>query len=147
VRVFSPLPTPVVTYCTSKVNSKGCTPQISSSGTPRVGGTSAFTIRASNELAGHMGSLFYGFSPQQVPFQGGWLCLKQPFNRSKLQASGGTGTNCNGAYSFDFNNWIKSGSDPALKAGTFVCAQWWSRDLASTGAANTTDALRFVIAP
>ncbi|MCE9596040.1 MAG: integrin alpha [Planctomycetes bacterium] len=147
VRVFSPLPEPVLTYCTSKVNSKGCTPAISSSGLPKVSGTAPFTIRASNELSKHNGSLIYGFEPQQTPFQGGWLCMKQPLNRCKLQKSGGTAGNCTGAYSFDFNNFIRSGNDPALKAGTFVCVQWWSRDLASIGGANTTDALRFVISP
>ncbi|MBI5435129.1 MAG: FG-GAP repeat protein [Planctomycetes bacterium] len=147
VRVWSPLPEPVVSYCTSKVNSLGCTPTISHTGMPKVSGTAAFTIRATNELAGHNGALFYGFVPQAKPFQGGWLCIEQPLMRTTLLSSGGSGSACNGSYSFDFNNWIRNGGDPALVAGELVCVQYWSRDPGALGTSNTTNALRFVINP
>ncbi|MCC7171148.1 MAG: FG-GAP repeat protein, partial [Planctomycetes bacterium] len=147
VRVWSPLPEPVVSYCTSKVNSLGCTPTISHTGMPKVSGTTAFTIRATNELPGHNGSLFYGFVPQAKPFQGGWLCIEQPLMRTTLLSSGGSGSTCNGSYSFDFNNWIRNGGDPALVAGELVCVQYWSRDPGAVGTSNTTSALRFVINP
>lgn len=147
VRVWSPLPQPVVTYCTSKQNSLGCTPTISSTGSPKVSGTAAFTVRAANEIGGLQGSLFYGFVPQMKPFQGGWLCVEQPLMRTTVMTASGTSGACNGSFSFDFNNWIRNGGDPALLAGRFVCVQYWSRDPNAPSTSNTTNALRFVINP
>lgn len=147
VRIWSPLPQPVITYCTAKVNSLGCTPAISSTGLPKVSGTSAFTIRATNEIGGRQGSLFYGYVPQEAPFMGGWLCMKQPLKRTVVLTSGGSVSACDGSYSFDFNNWIRTSGEPGLVAGRFVAVQYWSRDPASSSTSNMTDALRFVISP
>ncbi len=146
-RIFSPMPMPVVTYCTAKTNSKGCAPQITSTGTPKASGTSVFAVKASNELSQRPGTLFYGFHPQEKPFNGGWLCIDQPLNRTVVVNSGGNSTlDCSGSYTFDFNAFIRSGKDPALVPGTFVAVQWWSRDPNSTSDV-TSNALRFVINP
>ena len=133
-------------YCTAKLNSLGCTPAISWSGTPSLGG-GAFTISAQNLVANAPGQLFYGTNGRaNVPFQGGTLCVAAPRRRTPLQSAGGS-SGCSGAFSFDFAAWLASNSDPALGAGTLVDAQFWGRDSADPFGSSLSDALEFVIAP
>jgi hypothetical protein len=138
------------TYCTAKVNSLGCTPSISGSGTPSVDPTQgAFEVRV-NELISHMnGLLFYGQVPNAAPFQGGLLCIGGTVTRTGLQNSGGTGTqpNCTGKMSFDFNAYLASGADPALSAGSMVFAQYWTRDVNDLFGSSLSDALAFDLCP
>ena len=136
------------TYCTAKVNSQGCTPAISSSGSPSVSSASPFDIRATSVLNQKQGLLFYGYAATAVPFQGGTLCVQPPSRRTPLQGSGGTAApanDCSGSYSFDFNAWVQSGADPLAVAGQAIFAQYWSRDPATVSTTGLTDALAFVI--
>ena len=48
------------TFCAAKLNSLGCTPSISSSGTPKFSNTSGFTITATNVINNKPGLLLYG---------------------------------------------------------------------------------------
>jgi hypothetical protein len=137
------------TYCTAKVNSAGCTPAISSTGTPSASAGSGFVIHTANVLDNKIGLHFYGKNgPDSFPFQGGTLCMRPPHVRTPLQDSGGTPP-CNGSYNTDFNFWIFSGSDPALVAGQQVWAQTWSRDpgFAPPNNVGLSDALDFIICP
>jgi hypothetical protein len=139
---------PPQVYCTAKVNSLGCIPAIGWSGFPSATAGGGFTVAASNELAQKFGLLFYGTSGAQAqPFQGGFLCVQPPIQRTAVQGSGGAAGTCSGGYGFDFNAWIAGGSDPALVAGAKVWSQYWSRDPASPSTTNLTDALEFTIAP
>ncbi len=139
------------TYCTAKVNSKGCTPHIGSNGTPSATSTSPFKVTGTNLINNKVGLLFYGHQVSGAPFQGGYLCMKLPITRTTLQNSGGTasGTDCSGNYSFDFNAWIKSGGDPSLTAGSLIFAQYWARDPADPTGFTTslTNGLVFQICP
>ncbi len=138
-----------VTYCTGKVNSLGCTPAISITGTPSESSSSAFLVGAVNLVNQKNGLLFYSHRPTVALFQGGTKCVADPTSRTPSQNSGGatTGASCTGVFSFDFNDWIRNGPDPSLVAGAEVYAQYWSRDPQSPSHTSLSNALRFVINP
>jgi len=134
-------------YCTSKVNSAGCTPSIGSTGIPSASAGSGFNITTINELDNRNGLYFYSKTgSNNAPFQGGFLCALAPLIRTPVQNSGGTAP-CGGMYSIDFNAYIASGVDPALVSGQQVWMQTWSRDPASPSTTNLSDALSFTICP
>ena len=136
-------------YCTAKVNSLGCLPEIGSTGRPSVSDPAPFTVEASQVLNNKPAILFYGFAAQAVPFQGGTLCIGPPIRRTAVQSTGGNPPplDCSGTLSYDFNALIQSGADPQLVAGTFAYAQYWYRDAQSPQPVGLTDALRFSPCP
>lgn len=140
-------PAPVEAYCVAKVNSLGCTPAITWSGTASATSASAFLIGASQVLGAKPGLLFYGYGPSAAPFQGGTLCVAPPIKRTNVQTSTGSSSSCLGAYSYDFNALIQSGADPALVAGEDAYCQYWTRDPASPSTTGLTNALRCRIQP
>jgi hypothetical protein len=137
------------TYCTGKLNSLGCTPGISSSGTPSASSIAPFAITATSFINQKNGLLFYSHAPTSVLFQGGTKCVMNPTVRTPPQSSGGSasGNDCTGAYSFDFNAWMVNGWDSTLVAGSEVYAQFWSRDPQTPSHTSLSNALRFVINP
>ena len=145
MRVISPLPFPVGTYCQGKVNSAGCLPLIATSGTAKASGTGAFTISATKIVANKSGFLFYGLAPANIPFQGGTLCVQVPTRRTLAQNSGSSGTGCTGTFAMNFNAWIQSGIDPQLMAGQEVYGQYFFRDVGSSS--GFTNAVTFTINP
>jgi len=144
-------PTPEA-RCIAKVNSEGCTPNLSFVGACSASAPSGFDIVASNVLNKKVGMLFYTLGgSQQVPFAGGWLCVGSPVRRTLALLSGGSasGTDCTGVYTFDFNTWIAAGKDKTLVAGVTVDGQFWSRDpgFAAPNDIGLTQAAHFGIAP
>ena len=142
--------TPTV-YCTAKVNSQFCTPAITYSGAASASSPQPFDIGAMNMLNNKNGVLFYGFDSYNLPFQGGFLCVKPPVKRTPVQNSGGNPppADCSGTYSFDFNAYIQSGADPLLVVGASVFAGYWARDPADFIGFGTSlsDAVAFTICP
>ncbi len=138
-------------YCTAKINSQGCLPQVQFTGSPSASLLAPFRIQARFVLNNKPGLLFYGLAFQTLPFQGGTLCVESPLVRTAVQFAGGNPPpdDCSGLYSFDFNDYIQSGSDPRLVAGTLVDAQYWMRDpLDPSGfTSGLSDALHFAIEP
>ena len=136
-------------YCTAKTNSQGCVPAIGYSGTPSATLAAPFDVTASQVINNKNGLLFYGYWSHNLPFQGGFLCVKAPTLRTPIQNSGGNAgpDDCSGMYSFDFNAHIQTGLDPRLQFGRTVFAQYWCRDPASASTTGLTDGLRFVIGP
>lgn len=140
------------TYCTAKTNSLGCVPAMTSDGVPMASWPQDYYLRASQILNQKSGMLIYSTAnAAALPFHGGTLCMLQPIHRTPPQQSGGstTGSDCTGAFAFDFNAWIATGTNPALVAGASVWAQYWSRDpgFAPPNNASLTDATTFVIWP
>lgn len=140
------------TYCTAKVNSAGCTPQISFVGTPSASASAGFHVFGTSVLNRAPGLLVYGTNGRATtPFGGATLCLAAPLRRTPVQNSGGSavGVDCSGSYHLDFAAWVASGADPTLVAGTTVNAQWYSRDtgFAPPGNVGLTNALEFTLAP
>jgi hypothetical protein len=137
-------------YCTAKTNSQGCVPTISTIGAPSASAASGFDIIGSNFLNKKSGLMFYGTLGRfSLPFQGGHLCVKPPFKRTSVQSSGGspTGLDCTGAYSLDFNAYLAGGGDPAVTAGKYVQAQYWSRDPADPFTVSLSAGIEFVVCP
>jgi|GEM_PF-845651 len=136
-------------YCTAKINSQGCLPSIHSTGTASMTSASPFLVEATNVLNNKSGLLFYGLGANDVPFQGGRLCIQAPHRRTPVQNSSGNAgpTDCSGSYSFDMNAWIQSGADSNLTAGVRVYTQYWSRDPQSPSQTGLTNGLDFVICP
>jgi hypothetical protein len=140
------------TYCTAKINSLGCTPAISVTGSASASAGSGFAIAATQVMNQKLGILLYGRSGRAAtPFHGGFLCAAPPRHRTPPVISGGSasGSDCSGSFSFDFNAWIATGADPTLAPGTQVNAQYWSRDpgFAPPNNVSLTDAVEFGICP
>jgi hypothetical protein len=144
-------------YCIAKLNSLGCLPAISSSGSPSATAGSGFSVHGSNVRNQKSGLLLYGLNGQStLPFQGGTLCVASPVRRTPGVSSGGsaTGNDCTGVYTIDFNAFAAGslgGTPPsALQTpGTVVDAQWWGRDPGFVSPNNTTltDGLHFTLCP
>ena len=137
-------------HCTAKVSSMGCTPTIGYSGSAGFSNPNPFDITATQVINNKNGILFYGLNgPQAVPFQGGWLCAQPPLKRTPVQGSGGNPPpdDCSGSFSFDFNAWAQSGSDPNLAPGVLVNGQFWYREPQSPSTTGLTDAIEFPMCP
>ena len=139
----------VASYCTAKVDSLGCAPQMWSNGTPSVNALEPFWVMASGVQSQKTGILFYGFATNASPWNGGTLCVGAPIQRTTLQASGGTpaGGDCSGSFQLDFNARIQSGVDPLLVVGADVFAQHWYRDPNGSFGVGISDALSFDVTP
>jgi hypothetical protein len=141
-------------YCTSKVNSLGCSPWIGFVGQSSAAATSGFKVQASDVLANKSGLFFYGVNGKaSIPFQGGTLCIQAPIRRAPVENSGGTSA-CTGHYALDFNAFAHGalGGTPLpalIVAGTAVCCQAWGRDPGFVAPDNTSlsNALRYVVLP
>ena len=129
-------------YCTAKVNSLGCTPAISSSGTPSASSASPFTIAASEVLNQKFGLCFYGYDFASAPFQGGTMCVATPVRRTAVQSSGGSvgPGDCSGQFALDFNAHIQSAADPRWSRVPGY-AEYWYRDPASPSTTGLSNAL------
>ncbi|MEO6711340.1 MAG: hypothetical protein ABI054_06650 [Planctomycetota bacterium] len=141
-------------YCSSKVNSLGCSPWIGFVGQSSAAAASGFKVQASNVLASKSGLFFYGLNGQaSTPFQGGTLCIQAPILRTPVGNSGGTSA-CSGQYALDFNAFAQGSlggaPSPALIVpGTAVCCQAWGRDpgLPAPNDTSLSNALRYVVLP
>jgi hypothetical protein len=149
VQCYRTFPCAPSIFCTGKVNSLGCAPQVSFSGSPSASSSAPFLVSASSFLNQKTGLLFYSHQPTGVAFQGGFKCAANPTIRTPPQSSGGSssGSDCSGTYSFDFAAWMVSGVDPSLDVGSEVFAQYWSRDPASASHTSLSNAVRFLVNP
>lgn len=138
-------PPPAQVYCLAKPNSLGCLPRISTSGAPTLTGYDDFVIHATDVLPAKFGVAFHGFGADQVPLQGGWLCMQVPLVRTpvRLAAPLGSGATCDGWYSFHMTQEYMASE--GFGPGTNVCAQWWSRDPAAPFGTGLSDAVSFTV--
>jgi len=139
----------VSTYCTGKLNSEGCVPQIDGQGTPSINSAAGdFVLSATDVIAGNTGLLFWGLAPDNQPFLGGTLCVAGPLQRMSSQAAMGAGGSCSGTLTEDFGVAMSSGTFPNLQVGVDVYAQFYARDpQAAVAPVTFTDAATFQIQP
>lgn len=139
---------PAFVYCTAKFNSALCLPAMGFTGYASASNAAPFLLTATNIINQKTGLLFYGYSSNAAPFNGGTLCVHSPIRRTPTQNSGGnpTGVSCTGTFSFDFNAYIQTGVDPLVQVvGQQVNTQYWSRDPQDPFTTNTTDAVQFAV--
>lgn len=117
---------PIATYCSPKTNSLGCSPLIAAVGTPRASGLDSFFLTAAGEVGNKSGIFFWGTSPASIPFGGGTLCIQPPTKRTPPQLSGGSGSACDGVYSFHFTQAYMA--QQGVQAGATLYGQFWGRD-------------------
>jgi hypothetical protein len=148
---YAPVPT---VYCSAKLNSQGCLPEIAASGVCSATHTNPFLISASKVVDNKSGLLFYGFGQRAQPFQGGLHCIQLPTKRSVGMNSGSNGLPppgnfCSGAFFYDFNAQVQSGLYANLVPGALVYAQFWHRDPLDPAGFGTglSNAICFGIAP
>ncbi|MBM3988373.1 MAG: hypothetical protein FJ294_10525 [Planctomycetes bacterium] len=140
----------VRSYCTAKVSSLGCTPQIGWAGTPSVTASGPFVITAANVLNQKSGVFFFGTSGRIAQsFLGGTLCVRAPVVRTPMRSSGGsTGApDCSGVLAIDLAPFLDGALGPGLATGAGVQGQWWYRDPQASFTVGLTDALEFLVLP
>lgn len=143
------------TYCSAKLNSLGCAPQLSFTGAPSASATAGFAVACGNVRNQKSGLWVYSLTgPDAAPFQGGFLCTASPRRRTPVTTSGGaaSGDDCSGAHVLDFNAFAHGqlGGAPApelLVPGTSVHTQVWARDPGAVGNSALSAGLRFETAP
>lgn len=135
-----------VTYCTAKLSSLGCVPDIGWEGHPTLGGLDDFAVTADQIHNNQNGLLFHSATSAATAFNGGTLCVAPPITRLAVQSSGGSGpptNDCSGSY---VQPWSHADlSIPSLGAGATVFAQYWFRDAASQGGTGLSNGLEFTI--
>ena len=141
----------IATYCTGKVNSQGCAASVGASGgaSASMSSASAFLVTCNGVVEGVPGLMFWGHAPRAMPFMGGFHCVQPPTPRCAAQLAGSNGSPCSGSFSFDFNAYAQSGSNPTLVAGQVIRAQFWYRDPSDPAgfAAATSNAIAFPLGP
>ncbi len=136
-------------FCGGKVNSQGCTPTITYTGSPSITGPDNFVVNGVDTLNNAFGILIWSTTPGNVQLGGGTICLSGHVFRHPVQASGGTGTlqgsDCSGTYTDTLSQaWFNQN---ALTAGTTVFVQYIARDnnYAEPNNYSFSDGLRFTI--
>ncbi|MCE9595813.1 MAG: PQQ-dependent sugar dehydrogenase, partial [Planctomycetes bacterium] len=137
------------TYCTAKVNSKGCTPTIAATGALTVGAPDDFVVRATNVLNKKNGLLMRSSAAANLTFGGGKLCVQPPIHRFPPTNSGGstTGLDCSGVFAQTVSDAYLASN--GIVAGTTAYFQFWSRDPGFSVPNNIglTDALKVLVCP
>ncbi len=136
-------------YCTAKLNSLGCLPEIAFAGAPSASSPAPFVVSALRVRNQSNGLFFYGVGGRATdPFQGALRCVATPIVRTMTINSAGNAdvADCSGRLALDFNAWVRSGVDPNLVTGVQVNGQFWYRDTAAAFGTGLSDAIEFVIA-
>lgn len=138
----------VASYCTAKVNSQGCAPQLSFAGCPSATVDEAFVISCSGLIPSATGVFLYSTGIAQAnAFQGGLLCVGSPVGRTAAQMTATVDNACAGFAAADFNATIQHGGDAGLASGATVGVQFYSRDAGDAFGTSLSNAVSFTIAP
>lgn len=141
---YLPFPDPEL-YCTAKLNSGGCLPQIGVQGS--ASSSSGFQLTCTSVTGGQFGLMYWGVQAADLPFLGGRLCVAGPIQRTAVSNSGGTtGPNCSGNLSASLSPAYLASH--ALTPGSVMHAQWWFRDpFLAVNKVGLSAGLRITVAP
>lgn len=147
-RIFTTYNEPFA-YCTAKLNSLGCEPLISWTGSPTLSGADDFHVSASDVLNNKAGLLFWGYAGGAQPFAGGLLCVQPPVIRTPLQNSLGSAStsDCSGSFDTYFSHAYFAAK--GVQVGDTLYAQFWSRDpgFAAPQNVSLSNAIEFDVRP
>ena len=135
-----------VRYCTAKVGSSGCVPQLDWVGYPSLSNGS-FALRATRLENSSPGVMIYAASAASIPFQNGLICVGSPFTRATTTpvALSFGATSCWADAWFYFTPAYRAAQ--GFSAGQTLFAQFWSRDLGDPFGSSLTDGLQFTWCP
>ncbi|MCK6448762.1 MAG: hypothetical protein L6Q99_20400 [Planctomycetes bacterium] len=121
--------TPTV-YCSAKVNSLGCTPRVTITGSTSLSGPDDLVITVDQVLNRRRGVILWSRKSGLQPFGGGTLCIVGAQLRAlPIGSSGGSAlptVDCSGVYSAAFTHAYLAAQ--GVVAGDMLFAQCWSRD-------------------
>jgi hypothetical protein len=137
-----------VIYCSAKVNSQGCQPLMSYAGDVSLTGPDDFVLSTRHLRNNVYGSFAWSTGINNVPFNGGTLCVQVPAKRTTTIPTGGTAgpaLDCSGSYTWHFSHdyLILNGIEP----GETVHCQYFGRDVGSGAPMTLSDAVRVTILP
>jgi hypothetical protein len=142
----------ISTYCPTGVTTNGCTPSMTTAGTPTASLACPFSMTVTSVEGAKSGIIFYGVSgAAALPWGGGsFLCVKAPYQRTGAQVSGGTAGLCDGTLFLDFNAYMTANPTAMgqpLFPGEGFWFQGWFRDPPSAKTTAMSNALTFTLAP
>jgi len=136
-----------VRYCTAKVDSQGCLPEIGFTGSPSISGPDDFHVTATNLLSRRVGVLMWSLFEDEIA--GGWggtWCLGMAKPAWIVFSFGNQTPDCSGHLDYHFSQAYMSAH--TLGAGMTLHVQFIYHDpLAVPYHRGLTDALRFTICP
>ena len=119
---------PPTVYCTGKLNSEGCVSEIGYSGNqPLLSLPIAYYVEGFNLVRSKPGLVFYGSGRNNLPFQGGFLCVAPPIKRTPPQLTTGGLFPCDGTLSFDLGTYLYQ-NPGSFQGGETLNAGIWTRD-------------------
>jgi hypothetical protein len=143
-------PAPTV-YCTAKVNSLGCTPNIGITGSTSLSGPDDLILQVDQVLNRRRGVILWSRTSGLQSFGGGTLCVVGAQPRSMpIGSSGGSAlptVDCSGTYTAAFTHAYMNAK--GISAGDMVFAQCWSRDpgFAAPDNISLSAAVAFLVCP
>jgi hypothetical protein len=94
----------IIPYCTAGTSVNGCSPTLTTIGTPSVSQPSGFYVVTTGNDGQRNGGFFYGITgAQATPFAAGYMCVRAPRQRTPVINTGGGIGLCNGAQFEDIN--------------------------------------------
>lgn len=147
---------PPTTYCTAGTTTNGCNASISASGQPSASQATPCTLSVANVEGQKQGLLFYGldnsgFTP--LPWAAtstSFFCVKSPTQRTFPQSSGGTASQCDGAFAVELNNFFNvfpSALGLPFASGEKLYVQSWFRDPPAPRTTNLSNAIELTMQP
>jgi hypothetical protein len=127
----------VIPYCTAGTSVNGCSPVLSTTGTPSISGTNFYVLTTGNDGVRN-GGFFYGITgAQSNPFAAGFMCVKAPRQRTPVTLTGGNVGLCDGALFINVNSFAATHPGALgipLMTGITYYWEGYNRDPSSPGA-------------
>ena len=145
------LPTVPIGACAAGPSSNGCTPTLTTTGSPSLSLSQGFVIGSSQLPAQRSALVLYGTSCGiEQPWATSTRCVGSPVQRTLALSTGGSPGACDGSLGLDFHVW-RTTQPHALGVpfhpGDAVWVQVWYRDPGSPLGSNFSPGLRFLCCP
>ena len=140
---------PGASYCTAKLTSNFCFPQINNNGgVPSLANPGAFALVTTAMEPAVNGLSFFGTTGQNSsPFNGGTLCILGTLHRMPVKNTGGAAV-CTGTFNYTLAEMTAQSSGGALVvAGATIDMQTWFRDPPDPFTVGLSNGYEFQVCP